>query len=153
MDKKQHAQNSSKSGVTPEQARKLDELADKIGRLPEKRRKMLEGLLKKKLLDSKEVCEILGVSLPTLRRWMARKEIKFVKVSRYVRFPSEEVFRLVENQEALSVSEVSKILGVGVLTVRNMIKRGEINAFRMSDLGNYHITRAELERFMKKGSE
>lgn len=149
MVKKQHAQDTSKGGITPEQAEKLDELADRLGRLPEKRRKMLENLLKKKLLDSKEVCEILGVSLPTLRRWIARKEIKFVKVSRFIRFPSEEIFRMVEYQEALSVPEVAEILGVGVIAVRNMIKRGEINAFRMSEGGHYHITRAEVERIMK----
>lgn len=149
MVKEQYAQDSSESGITPEQAKKLDELANKIGRLPEKRRKMLENLLKKKLLDSKEVCEILGVSLPTLRRWLKRKEIKFVKISRYIRFPSEEIFRMVENQEALGVSEVAAILGVGILTVRQMIKRGEIKAFRLSEMGHYHITRAEVERVMR----
>ena len=149
MDKKQRAQNPSKGSVTQEQEEKLDELAGKISRLPNRRKKMFESLMNKKLLDSKEVCEILGVSLPTLRRWIARNEIKFIRVCRYIRFPSEEIFRLVENQEALGVPEVAQILGVGVLSVRNIIKRGEIKAFRMSDAGHYHIPRAEVERIIK----
>jgi excisionase family DNA binding protein len=114
---------------------------------PTKRQHLLNELMNKKLLDSKEVCEILGISLPTLRRWMMRGDIKHVKVSKYIRFPSAEIFRLVQNQEVLSVLETAKILGTTPLTIRNMIKRGEIVAVRVSG-GHYHITKLEIERII-----
>ena len=142
-----------KPPITPEQKKDIDELGHSIKKLPEKRQKLLDELMTKKLLDSHEVCAIMGVSLPTLRRWLARGEIKFVKISRYIRFPSEEVFRLMQYQEALGVPEVSEILGVGVLAIRNMIARGDIKAFRISETGHYKITRSEVERLMNGGSK
>lgn len=142
-----------KPPVTPEQKKDIDELGKSIKKLPEKRQKMLDELMTKKLLDSQEVCAIMGVSLPTLRRWLARGEIKFVKISRYLRFPSEEVFRLMQHQEALGVPEVAEILGVGVFAIRNMISRGEIKAFRISETGHYKIARSEVERLMSSGSQ
>lgn len=156
MEQKRMPQNSkSKSSVkkpmTAEQKNNMTELAKSIENLPPRRRKVLEELLNKKLLDSKDVCEILGVSLATVRRWLARGEIKFVKVSRFIKFPSEEIFRLVQHQEALSVPQVAKILGVGVLTIRNMIKRGDMQAIRVSEVGHYRITRGEVERIMQGG--
>lgn len=154
MEQKRMPQNSKSESsvnkpITAEQRQDLTDLAKSIDKLPPRRRKVLQELLNKKLLNSKEVCEILGVSLATVRRWLARGEIKFVKVSRFIKFPSEEIFRLVQHQEALSVPQVAQILGVGILTVRNMIKRGEISAFRISEVGHYRVARGEVERIMQ----
>lgn len=151
MPQNPKSESSVKKPMTVQQRQDLTELAKSIEKLPPRRRKVLEELLNKKLLDSKEVCEILGVSLATVRRWLARGEIKSVKVSRFIKFPSEEIFRLVQHQEALSVPQVAQILGVGILTIRNMIKRGEINAFRISGTGHYRIARGEIERIIHGG--
>jgi|GEM_PF-5205626 len=153
MDKKRNAQNPAKSGVSATQAQKLDELADKIKSLPESRKKLLGDLMNKRLLNSKEVCAILGISLPALRRWITEGKISYVKVTRYIKFPQEEILRLIHIKEALSVSEVAKILGIGVIAVRNMIARGEIRAFRVSEKGNWKINKEEVERIMRGTSE
>ena len=83
---------------------------------------------------------------------MKSGDIKHVRVSRFIKYPREEILELVEHQDALGVPEVAKLLGVGVLAVRSMIKKGEIRAFRLSDLGHYHIPRTEVERFLKGGA-
>jgi len=47
---------------------------------------------------------------PFLRRLMNDGQIKFIRVSRHVKFPLEEIFKMVQNEEALAVAEVSKIV-------------------------------------------
>ena len=59
------------------------------------RKKLLEELAKKKLYDSKQACEILQVSLPSLRRAIARGQIKTVYVGKFLRIPPEELEKLV----------------------------------------------------------
>lgn len=148
MDKKRNTQNPPKGSISAAQSKKLDELAEKIKSLPDSRKKILGALMEKRLLNSKEVCAILGISLPALRRWITEGKISYVKVTRYIKFSQEEVLRLIHIKEALGISEVAKILGVGPIAVRNMIARGEIKAFRVSEKGNWHINRDEVEKIL-----
>jgi excisionase family DNA binding protein len=152
MDKKRNPQNPTKGSISAAQEQKLDELAEKIKSLPESRKKIIGDLMNKRLLNSKEVCAILGISLPALRRWMAEGKISYVKVSRYTKFHQEEILRLVYIKESLSVAEVAEILGIGVIAVRNMIERGEIKAFRVSDRGHWHINRDEVEKILESAA-
>lgn len=148
MDKKRNAQNPSKGRISATQEQKLDELADRIKSLPESRKKIIGDLMNKRLLNCKEVCAILGISLPALRRWITEGKIAHVKVSRYIKFQQEEILRLIYIKESLSVAEVAKILGIGVIGVRSMITRGEIKAFRVSEQGHWHINPDEVEKII-----
>ena len=128
---------------------KLDKLANDIKRLPDRRKKLLEDLMKKRLYTSKEACEILGISLPSLRRAIQLDRIKTVHVGRFLRIPAEEIERLVQGQEALSVKEAADLLNVGPKAIRSLIKDGTINAFRMADAGPFRIQREEIEKFIR----
>lgn len=130
---------------------KLDKLAEDIKKLPDRRKKLLEDLMKDRLYDSKEACEILGISLPSLRRSIQLGRIKTVYVGKFLRIPAQEINRLVKGQDVLNVKEAAEILNVGVIMIRNLIKSGQMEAFRLADAGPFKIPRKEVERFMKDG--
>lgn len=129
--------------------KKLDKLADDIKKLPNRRKKLLEDLMKDRLYDSKEACEILGISLPSLRRAIQLGRIKTIYVGKFLRIPAAEINRLVEGQDVLNVKEAADILNVGVAMIRSLIKSGQMEAFRLADAGHFKIPRKEVERFMK----
>jgi len=151
VDKKRNAQNLAKSRVSVEQAKKLDELAEKIQALPADRKEAFNDLLSdlsKRLFSSTEVCEILGVSIAALRRWIKDEKIRFVRVAKYIKFPRDEVLRMQQNMDSLGLPEVAVLFGVGEMSVRNMIARGEIQALRHSDKGHWRISKSEVERII-----
>lgn len=53
--------------------------------------------MENRLLNKKQVCEILNISLPSLDGLMKRKEINYIKFSRSVRFEINEVERIINN--------------------------------------------------------
>lgn len=115
------------------------------------RKKLLEELAKKKLYDSKQACEILQVSLPSLRRAIARGQIKTVYVGKFLRIPPEELEKLVGAQRShtLSVPEVADLLNVGVLMVRKLIKDGSLKASRLTETGPWRISFEDYEKFLQ----
>lgn len=52
-----------------------------------------------KLLDKRDTCDALGISLPMLDKLMANKEIRFLKIGRCVRFAPEDLLEFVENRK------------------------------------------------------
>lgn len=48
-----------------------------------------------RLLNKKDVCEILNISRGSLDRLMRGNDIKYVKFERSVRFKEEDVFELI----------------------------------------------------------
>lgn len=129
--------------------KKLDRLIDDIKKLPNKRQKLLEDLMKDRLYDSREACEILSISLPSLRRSIKLGRIKTVYVGKYLRIPACEINRLVQGEDVLTVEEAANILNVGKIMIRNLIKSGQMEAFRLAEKGPFKIPRKEIERFMK----
>lgn len=141
----------SKSGSVD---KKLDKLASDIKQLPERRKKILDDLMKKRLYDSKEACEILGISLPSLRRTIKLGRIKTVKVGRFLRIPAEEIERIIQGEETLlNVKESASLLNVSPATIRSLIKSGKIDATRFADAGPFKIRKSEIERIASKGIE
>ncbi len=131
---------------------KLDQLADDIQKLPDRRKKLLEDLMKKRLYDSKEACEILRISIPSLRRAIKLGRIKTVHVGRLLRIPAEEIDRLVQDEECLfNVKEAADMLNVRPETVCKWINAGKIKAFRLSDTGTFKLHKSEIERIAKEG--
>lgn len=128
---------------------KLEKLVNDINKLPNKRRKLLDDLMKDRLYDSKEACEILSISLPSLRRSIKLGRIKTVYVGKFLRIPAHEINRLVQGEEVLTVEEAAHILNVGKIMIRNLIKTGQMEAFRLADRGPFKIPRKEVERFLK----
>ena len=146
MESRKRPSHSKSDGSV---GKKLDRLADDIKKLPDRRKKLLEDLMKKRLYDSKEACEILGISLPSLRRAIKLGRIKTIYVGKYLRIPADELNRLVKGQESLSVKEAAELLNVGVTSIRNLIKDGTIKAFRLADAGPFHIPREEIEKLIR----
>ena len=131
---------------------KLDKLASDIKQLPERRKKILEELMQKRLYDSKETCEILGISQPSLRRAIQLRRIKTVKVGRFLRIPAEEIKRIVgESESLLNVQECAELLNVSPITIRSLIKSGKIEAIRFADAGPFKIRKNEIERIASEG--
>ena len=52
-------------------------------------------MINNRLLDKREVCQILKISIGSLDRMMKRKEINYIKFDRSVRFRMEEVKNLI----------------------------------------------------------
>jgi excisionase family DNA binding protein len=50
-----------------------------------------------RLLTVEEAAEALGLKAPTLRAWMARRRITYVKLGRSTRILASEVNRLIDN--------------------------------------------------------
>ena len=143
-------QDSESSGIDD----KLDKLAEDIKRLPEKRKKALEDMMKQRLYSVRETLKILSISIETFRRWKQRGVIKTIKVGKFLRIPTEELERLLEMRRGFSVAEVAKLLSVSVITVRNLIKSEKLRAVRLSQIrGQYKIPKEEIERFIKEGVE
>lgn len=131
---------------------KLDKLAEDIKQLPDRRKKLLEDLMKKRLYDSKEACEILGISLPSLRRAMKLGRIKTVHVGRLLRIPAEEIERLVQGEEGvINVKDAANLLNVRPETVCTWINAGKIKAFRLTNTGPFKLHKSEIERIAKEG--
>ncbi len=117
------------------------------------REKALADLKEKSLYDSKEACEILGISLQSLRRAIEKGTIKTVRLgARYLRIPASEIERLAQGESVLlSVEEAAEILEVSKHMIRAWIKSGKINAFRLADFGPFKIPKSELDRIAKEG--
>lgn len=131
---------------------KLDKLAEDIKNLPGRRKKLLAGMMQKRLYDSKEACEILGISLPSLRRSIKLGRIRTVYVGRFLRIPSEEIERLVQGEEGLlNTEEAAELLNVSTETIRVLIRAGKIQAFRFAESGPYKILKSEVERIATEG--
>jgi excisionase family DNA binding protein len=50
-----------------------------------------------KMLTVTEVARALGLKPATIRSWIWKRQIRYVKVSRAVRIPADEVERLIES--------------------------------------------------------
>ena len=76
------------------------------------REELLADLKQDSLYDSKEACEILGISLQSLRRAIATGTIKTVRLGkRFLRIPASELKRLTRDEQVLlNVEEASKII-------------------------------------------
>src|SRR5437763_14995426 len=105
--------------------------------------------MEKKVYNSKEACQILGVSLSTLRRAIQEGRIKTFRIRRLLKISAEELEKFSKGDGTFSVEEVAKILHVSIITVRRLIREGKLKAFRMSVAGPYRITQEELDRLIK----
>jgi excisionase family DNA binding protein len=54
-----------------------------------------------------------------------------------------------ERDNYLTPSEVGAILGIHRVTVKRLIKRGELQAIRVGTRGDYRVSRAELDRYIE----
>lgn len=120
-----------------------------VEKLSNNRDQLLEDLAKNRLYDSFEVCEILRISLPTLRRAMKLGRVNTVYVGRSLRIRAEELQRLIEAQNTLSVKEAAKLLNVCLDKVRTLIKEETLKAERLTALGPWRIRFEEVEKFTK----
>jgi excisionase family DNA binding protein len=120
-----------------------------VKKLSDKRNQLLEDLAKNRLYDSVEVCKILKISIPSLRRAIKLGRIKTVYVGKFLRITAQELERLIGSQNTLSVKEAANLLNVGVTAVRNLIKDGSIKALRLADKGPWRIPFEEIEKFTK----
>jgi excisionase family DNA binding protein len=113
-----------------------------------KREELIANLMKKKLYDSYEVCELLDISLQSLRRAIARNQIKTVRIGkRFLRIPAEEVERMLQGETLLfSVAEAALFLRVSHQTIRLLIKNGNLKAFRLAGKGPFKIAKSDIER-------
>jgi len=117
----------------------------------EERKKLLEELAKKKLYDSKQACELLQISLPSLRRIISRGQIKTVRIGKLLRIPIAELEKFVDTQNAhtLNVQEVADLLNIGALMVRKLIKDGSLKATRLTKTGPWRISFDAYEKFVE----
>lgn len=120
-----------------------------VEKLSKRRDQFLSDLAKDRLYSSAEVCKILNISVPSLRRAIKLGRVKTVRIGKFVRITAEEVERLIGSKNILSVQEAANILNVGVTVVRNLIKEGSIKALRLADKGPWRIAAEELEKFTK----
>lgn len=133
----------------PTQDNEESERIEQVKKLSEERSQFLADLAKDRLYSSIEVCKILNISIPSLRRAIKLGRVKTIFVGRFLRITAEEVARLIGSQKTLSVKEAADILNVGVTAVRNLIKEGSIKALRLADKGPWRIAAEELEKFTK----
>lgn len=133
----------------PVQNNEESERTEQIKKLSEERNQFLEDLSKNRLYSSLEVCKILNISLPSLRRAIKLGRVKTIKVGKFLRITAAEVNRLIGSQKTLSVKEAADLLNVGVIMVRNLIKEGSIKAVRLADKGPWRIAVEEVEKFTK----
>lgn len=136
----------SKSSSSNEKSENID---TKIEQLSDKRNQLLDNLAKNRLYTSAEVCKILNISIPSLRRAIKLGRIKKVYVGKFLRITADEVERLIGSQNTLNVKQVADLLNVGVTAVRNLIKDGSIKALRLADKGPWRIPFEEIEKFTK----
>lgn len=118
----------------------------------EVRKQLMADLRKKRLYDSYEVCELLGISLQSLRRAIALKKVKTVRLGRFLRIPAEEVERIIQGESALlTVAEAAELLNISAFTIRLLIKSGKIKAFRLANKGPWKIAKSDIERIAQEG--
>lgn len=120
-----------------------------VENISSKRNQILDNLSKNQLYTLLDVCKILKISLPSLRRAIKLGRVKIVRVGKFLRITADELERLIGSQSALSVKEVADLLKVGVTTVRNLIKDGKIKTLRLADKGPWRIPVEEIEKFTK----
>lgn len=120
-----------------------------VEKLSGKRNQMLDDLAKNRLYNSAEVCKILNISIPSLRRAIKLGRVKTIYVGRFLRITAEEVERLIGSQNTLSVKEAASLLNVGVTAIRNLIKEESIKAIRLADKGPWRIAVEEIEKYTK----
>ena len=135
--------------LKPPQSNDQSKNVDEVEKLAASRNQKLEDLAKNRLYTSAEVCKILNISIPSLRRAMKLGRIKTIKLGRFLRIKAEEVERLVGSQNTLNVKEATALLNVGVTLVRTLIKDGSIKAVRLADKGPWRIAFEEIEKFTK----
>jgi len=128
---------------------KSENFDSSVKKLSEKRNQFLEDLAKTRLYNSEEVCKILNISIPSLRRAIKLGRVKTIYVGKFLRVTAEEVERLIGSKKTLSVKEAANLLNVGVTAVRNLIKGGSIKALRLADKGPWRIPFEEIEKFTK----
>jgi excisionase family DNA binding protein len=133
----------------PTQGNEESERIEQVKKLSEERSQFLEDLAKNRLYSSVEVCKILNISIPSLRRAIKLGRVKTIRVGKFLRITADEVNRLIGSQKTLSVKEAADILNVGVIMVRNLIKEGSIKAVRLADKGPWRIAVEEIEKFTK----
>jgi excisionase family DNA binding protein len=135
---------SAREASVSKESRRLNHAAEKT------RAQFLETLTQHRLYDAKEVCALLHISLPSLRRAIKRGDIKPMYVGRLLRIPSQEVERLCNANSMLSVKEVADILHVGVFMIRMLIRSGELSALRLAKNGPWRIAQQELESYLSR---
>lgn len=117
-----------------------------------KREQLISDLMKKRLYDSDEVRILLDISLQSLRRAIALKKIKTVRLGRFLRIPAEEVERMLQGEAALlTVAEAAELLNVSHGAIRSLIKNGKIKAFRLANKGPFKIKKSDVERIAQEG--
>jgi excisionase family DNA binding protein len=118
----------------------------------EKRKIVLEELREKGLYDTKEAMALLGVSQQSLRRAIKSGRIKTVRLGRLLRITSEELEKLVRGDKVLlTAQEAAEILGVSTFMIRELIKSGKIDAFRLANKGPFKIPKSEIDRISREG--
>lgn len=114
---------------------------------------LIESLKTKPLFDAKEVCALLDITEPTLRRAIKAGKIKTIYIGRFYRIPSKEIERyLQDDQKLLTVQEAAKLLSVSAITIRSLIKSEKIRAFRLVGKGRFKIAKSEIERITTEGT-
>lgn len=118
----------------------------------EKRKQLMSNMMENRLYDSSEVCDLLGISLQSLRRAFESKKVRFVRLGRFVRIPAEEVQKLLQGENLFfTVAEASKLLNLSIFAVRMHLKSGKIKGFRFSDRGEWKIAKSEIDRIVQEG--
>ena len=58
-----------------------------------------------KLLTVQQAADLLGMKVPTIRLWIARRKLAHVKLNRSVRVPEGEVERLIQESTVPALGE------------------------------------------------
>lgn len=148
MVSRKRVQHDSKGSIN----KKLNALAENIKKLSDSRKEVLKELMEKRLYDSIEACDILGISIAALRRAIKLGRVKKVYVGRMLRIPAEEIDRLMQGEETFfTTQEAAKLMKVGRETVVKLINAGKIKAVRLSPKSPFKIPKTEIERIASKG--
>ena len=75
------------------------------------------------------------------------------KLSVFVIFSIQTMYKEQGLSEILSVSEVAEILRYGKNMVYYLLDSGELKGFRINEKGNYRISRAAVNEYIKKQSK
>ena len=117
-----------------------------------KRENIMDHLKRNYLYDTKEACELLGVSTQSLRRAIAISKIKTVRLGRYLRIPVTEIAKLSQGEVALiTCQEAADLLNVPISMIRRLIKAEKIKAFKLAKKGPYKIPKSEIDRIAREG--
>ena len=128
---------------------KLDKLADDIEDLPQPRKKKFRELLEKKAYSCQEAAILLGISLSTIRRLIAKGHIKSFRVGNLLRVSQEEVVRFGAGEDTINLLEAAKMLSVATVTIRRMMRTGKLEGFRVGMRGPWRISIKSIEDLMK----